>query len=132
MRFIFREFPLDDLAMAGAMLARCAGKTDKTRAFALIELLFEKQRDWVVQRPVEPLKNLIKQVGLGEKDFEACLQDTAMVDAIRASAEKGSKLGVNSTPSFFVNGTLQKGAMSFEEFDKLLKPMTGGCLISRA
>ena len=125
-RFIFREFPLDDLAMAGAMLARCAGKTDKARAFALNELLFEKQRDWVVQRPVEPLKNLIKQVGLGEKDFEACLQDTAMVDAIRQSAEKGSKLGVNSTPSFFVNGTLQKGAMSFEEFDKLLKPMTGG------
>ena len=51
---------------------------------------------------------------------------TEMVDAIRQSAEKGSKLGVNSTPSFFVNGTLQKGAMSFEEFDKLLKPMTGG------
>ena len=38
----------------------------------------------------------------------------------------GLAIGVNSTPSFFVNGTLQKGAMSFEEFDKLLKPMTGG------
>jgi protein-disulfide isomerase len=125
-RFIFREFPLDDLAMAGAMLARCAGKLDKTRSFALNELLFEKQREWVVQRPIEPLKNLIKQVGLGEKEFEACLQDAALVDGIRQSAEKGSKLGVNSTPTFFVNGTLQKGAMSFEEFDKLLKPMTGG------
>lgn len=125
-RFIFREFPLDDLAMAGAMLARCAGKADKTRSFALNELLFEKQREWVVQRPIEPLKNLIKQVGLGEKDFESCLQDNELVAGIRQSAEKGNKLGVNSTPTFFVNGTIQKGAMSFEEFDKLLKPMTGG------
>lgn len=124
-RYIFREFPLDDLAMAGAMLARCAGKTDVNRAFALIDILFEKQREWVVQRPIEPLKNLIKQVGLSEKDFEACLNDTKMAAQIREHQDKAVKLGVNSTPSFFVNGTLQKGAMSFEELEKTLKPLIG-------
>lgn len=124
-RYIFREFPLDDLAMAGAMLARCAGKTDQNRSFALIELLFEKQREWVVQRPIEPLKNLIKQVGLSEKEFEACLQDNALVAGIRETADKATRLGVNSTPSFFINGTMHKGALTIEELDKVLKPLIG-------
>lgn len=125
-RYIFREFPLDDLAMAGAMLARCAGKTDQSRSFALIDILFEKQREWVVQRPIEPLKNLIKQVGLSEKDFEACLNDTKMAAQIREFQDKAVKLGVKSTPSFFINGQIQAGAMTFEELDKTLKPLTGG------
>jgi protein-disulfide isomerase len=124
-KYIFREFPLDDLAMAAAMLARCAGKTDKTRSFALIEMFFEKQREWTVQRPIEPIKNLIKQVGLSEKDFEACLNDRELSAAILKDQERATKLGVNSTPTFFVNGALQKGAMSFEELEKVLKPLLG-------
>src|SRR5271154_19423 len=52
-RFIFREFPLDALAAAGFMLARCAGN-DKFNP--VIETLFAKQADWVVQQPIEPLK----------------------------------------------------------------------------
>lgn len=124
-KYIFREFPLDDLAMAAAMLARCAGKTDKNRAFALIEMFFEKQREWVVQRPIEPIKNLIKQVGLTEKDFEACLSDREMSAAILKDQERATKLGVNSTPSFFINGQLQKGAMTFDELEKVIKPLLG-------
>jgi protein-disulfide isomerase len=123
-KYIFREFPLDDLAMAGAMLARCAGKTDSKRAFDLIEIFFQKQREWVVQRPIEPIKNLIKQVGLGEKDFEACLNDRDLSAKILEGQERASKvLGVNSTPTFFINGQMQKGAMSFDELEKVLKPL---------
>jgi len=123
-KYIFREFPLDDLAMAAAMLARCAGKTDQKRSFDLIEMFFDKQRDWVVQRPIEPIKNLIKQVGLTEKDFEACLNDRDLSAKILQEQERASKqLGVNSTPTFFINGQLQKGAMSFDELEKVLKPL---------
>src|SRR5207302_2037359 len=51
-RFIFREFPLDALAAAGSMLARCSGKD---KYFPMIETLFSQQREWVVQKPLEPM-----------------------------------------------------------------------------
>ena len=51
-RFMFREFPLDQLAAAGFILARCAGPD---KYFPLIETLFAQQRDWVVQKPLAPL-----------------------------------------------------------------------------
>src|SRR5437762_12817844 len=46
-RLIFREFPLDPLAAAASMLARCAGKD---KFFPLIEAFFAQQKDWVVQQ----------------------------------------------------------------------------------
>src|SRR5271165_3786716 len=54
-RFIFREFPLDPLAAGAFMLARCA---DKDKYFAVIDLLFGTQRDWVVPNPLQPLLNV--------------------------------------------------------------------------
>src|SRR5262249_9747747 len=70
-RFIFREFPLDQLAAAGFMLARCAS-ADKY--FPLIETLFAKQRDWVVQRPLVPLLAIARQAGFTEETFNECLK----------------------------------------------------------
>src|SRR5262249_54545328 len=51
-RFIFREFPLDALAAAAAMLARCAGND---KFFPLVEAFFAQQKDWVVQKPLQPM-----------------------------------------------------------------------------
>src|SRR5262245_21089582 len=68
-RFIFREFPLDQLAAAAFMLARCG---DKDRYFGMIEILFAQQRDWVVQRPLQPLMGIAKQAGLSEQQFNEC------------------------------------------------------------
>ena len=56
-RFLFREFPLDQLAAAGFVLARCAGPD---KYFPLIETLFAQQHDWVVQRPLQPLLAIAK------------------------------------------------------------------------
>src|ERR1700684_3070610 len=57
-RFIFREFPLDPLAAAVFMLARCSGKD---KFMAVVETLFAKQADWAVKEPVPPLKEIAKQ-----------------------------------------------------------------------
>lgn len=124
-RYIFREFPLDDLAAAASVLARCAGKNDKEKTFVLIETLFAAQKDWLVQQPLQPLKNFAKQVGLGEEAFEACFADKAIIDGIRANQQQAIKFGVNSTPWFFINGTAQRGDIAFDELEKILKPMLG-------
>jgi hypothetical protein len=81
-RFIFREFPLDPLAAGAFMLARCAGKDDTGKYFALVETLFHQQRDWVVQRPLGPLKSIAKQAGFTEQAFEQCLANQQVLDGI--------------------------------------------------
>ena len=48
-RFVFREFPLDIKAAAGSMLARCIAKDDAGKYFAVIDLLFRQQNDWVMK-----------------------------------------------------------------------------------
>lgn len=122
-RFILREFPLDPLATAGFMLARCAGND---RYYAISDLLFAQQRTWAfTDKPVEALLGLMKQAGFTQETFESCLQNKSVYDAVNAVRDRGAKLGVNSTPTFFVNGQIQRGALTIEEFDKILAPLVG-------
>ena len=123
-RFIFREFPLDDLAVAGSMLARCAGKDDSARAMALIDVLFASQDKWAVRDPVPQLLQISKQAGFTQATFDECLKDQKLYDNILAMRERGSKdYKVESTPTLFVNGKMVKGGASIEELDKVIAPL---------
>src|ERR1700682_4921866 len=55
-RYIFREYPLDEVAFLGAILARCIAKGDPTKFYNVIDVLFANQNDWASNAPVEPLK----------------------------------------------------------------------------
>lgn len=120
-RYILREFPLDPLAAAGFMLARCAGND---KYYPVVEMLFQKQNDWVTQNPIPPLLALAKQMGFTQESFEACLKDQKVLEAIETVRSHGAeKLGVNSTPTFFINGKKVGGAMTIEELDKHIAPL---------
>ncbi|MEX2036874.1 MAG: DsbA family protein [Xanthobacteraceae bacterium] len=123
-RFIFREFPLDPLAAGASMLARCAGKD---KYFALIETLFQQQRQWAVDKPIPPLMAIAKQAGFTEQSFNTCLADQKMLDALNAERSRAAdKFGVSSTPTLFINGKVQKGGASIEELVKIVDPMLKG------
>jgi protein-disulfide isomerase len=123
-RFIFREFPLDELAVAASMLARCAGKDDSGKAMALIDVLFASQDKWATRNPVPLLQQIAKQAGITEKAFDECLKDQTLYNNIMAVRERGSKeYKVESTPTLFVNGKMQKGGASIEDLDKLIAPL---------
>ena len=119
-RFIFREFPLDPLAAAGSMLARCAGEG---KYFPMIETLFGQQKTWAVQKPLPPLLAIAKQAGFTQQSFEQCLANQKLLDDIEKTRERAaSKFGVNSTPTLFVNGKKQSGALSIEDLEKQIQP----------
>jgi protein-disulfide isomerase len=119
-RFMFREFPLDRLALAGFLLARCGGPD---KYFPLVETLFAQQRDWVVEKPLEPMYAIAKQAGVSQQAFEACLDNRQLIDGIEKVRNQASdKFGVNSTPTFFVNGKRLAGALSIEEMEKEFAP----------
>jgi len=123
-RYIFREFPLDIKAAAGSMLARCIAKDDAGKYFAVIDMLFKQQNDWVMKNTTETLTRIGKQAGLSQQQVEDCLKDQALLDKIAADQKYATEvLKVDSTPTFFVNGEKIKGEASFEEFQKKIDPL---------
>jgi protein-disulfide isomerase len=123
-RYVFREFPLDIKAAAGSMLARCIAKDDAGKYFAVIDMLFRQQNDWVTKNTTETLTRIGKQAGLSQQAVEDCLKDQALLDKIAADQKYASDvLKVDSTPTFFINGEKIKGETSFEEFDKRIKAL---------
>jgi protein-disulfide isomerase len=117
-RFIFREFPLDPLAAAGSMLARCAGGD---KFFPLIETLFAQQKEWVVQKPLQPMFAIAKQAGFTQQSFDECLANQQMLNGIEESRTRAAtKFNVTSTPTFFINGKIFRGSVTLDEFDKAI------------
>ena len=121
-RLIFREFPLDNLAAAGSMLARCAGGE---KSFELIGALFKRQDEWLVRgNPVPKLFDVAKSAGFTQETFDKCLTDQKLLDNITAIRTRAAeKFGVNSTPTFFINGKRFAGAPTPGEFDKVIEPL---------
>jgi protein-disulfide isomerase len=116
-RFIMREFPLDNLAAAASMLARCAGDG---KSLALISALFAKQDDWAFVKgdPRPELLKFAKQAGFTQESFEKCLTDQKLLDDISAIRSRAADtFGVSSTPTFFVNGKKLNG-VALEDFEK--------------
>jgi protein-disulfide isomerase len=123
-RFIFREFPFDKVAAAAFMLARCARKDGgNDRYMAVVETLFAKQDQWVNDHPLEPLKTIAKQFGFTDDSFKACLTNQQVLNGIEAVRDRAvDKLGVNSTPTFFVNGKKVVGDVSIDTMAKEIDP----------
>jgi protein-disulfide isomerase len=126
-RYIFREFPLDSLAAAAFMLARCAADTDSSKYFALIDTLFRQQRTWAVEKPLAPLLAIAKQAGFTQQTFDACLANQTVLDGIESMRQRAvSVFKVQSTPTFFINGTAYPGALEIDEMAKLIDAQVKG------
>ena len=117
-RFIMREFPLDNLAAAASMLARCAGEG---KSFPLISALFAKQDDWafVQGRPAcRSCSSSPSRPASPQESFEKCLTDQKLLEDISAVRSRAADtFGVNATPTFFVNGKKLNG-VALEDFEK--------------
>lgn len=118
-RFIYREFPFDRLALAGSIVARCAGEK---RAFGLLDMLFAQQATWAgSQDPIGALASIARLAGLDRAKIDACLADKAIADVVLQNRLTGQQeFKVDSTPSFVIDGTLYSGALPIEKFDEIL------------
>jgi protein-disulfide isomerase len=126
-RYIFREFPLDNLAAAAFMLARCAGELDSSKYYAMIDTLFAQQRTWAVEKPIPPLMAIAKQAGFTEKSFDACLANQKLLTGIEDVRQRAiKKFQVDSTPTFFINGKRTVGAVTIDDMAKIIDPMLKG------
>ena len=121
-KLVLREFPLDEPALRAAMIARCA---PPDRFYAYVDALFATQDKWVMAKDYrEALARIVKLGGMSQDEFDNCLKNTKLENKILEERLAASKeLDVNSTPTFFINGTKFAGAPSVEEFDKALSAL---------
>lgn len=119
-RFIFREFPHNDQGMAAFMVARCS---PKEKYFPLMDIFFKTQEKWVPDA-FNQLKDIAKQSGMSEADFEACLKNEKVAKGIWNVRDKADKkYGVTGIPTIFVNGKAFDGERTFAAMKAVIDPL---------
>jgi protein-disulfide isomerase len=118
-KFVFREFPHQDAALAAFMLARCA---PKEKYFPLIDVFFATQPEWT-QNPLEGLNKIAQQAGFTQENFDACMKNEAVAKDILAVRSKAESFGVTGIPTFFVNGERYEGETTIEAFRAKIDPL---------
>jgi protein-disulfide isomerase len=104
-RYVFREFPTppQDIAVAGFLIARCAGED---KYFDVMHDIMASQKEW--QAGVPPRTTLFRTAaaaGLSQEQTEACISDKAAIEEMSNRIKAGIDAGVTGTPTFIINGT---------------------------
>jgi len=121
-RFILREFPFDPRAAAAIMLARCA---PEPQFFPMVDVLFKQQGTWATAPDGrEALLQIARLAGFTQESFEACLTNQKLLDDVNAVRTKAAdQFGVQSTPTFIINGKRYPGNMSIEIMSAIIDPL---------
>jgi protein-disulfide isomerase len=126
-RFIYREVYFDRFGLWAAMVARCGGED---RYFGIADMLYDQQREWTASGDpatiADNLRRIGRTAGLTDEQVDACLQDREMAEAMVALyQENAERDGIDSTPSFMINGTKYSN-MSYADFAAVLDEELAG------
>ncbi len=121
-RFVYRDFPLDNLALTASVVSRCAGRD---RYFAFIDTFFSSQKSWALdQNPIAAMSRIARLGGLSQEDFNACLKKKEIADVVlKQRLEADQKYKVRSTPTVLVNGQKYPGGLTVDQFRTVVAPM---------
>lgn len=126
-RFIYREVYFDRFGLWASMIARCGGEM---RFFGLVELIYEKQREWTASGDpaiiIEDLRKLAKTAGLTDEMLDECMNDADFAQSLVAWYQTNSEQDdISSTPSFLIDG--QKYAnMAYSDFQTIIDAKIDG------
>ncbi len=121
-RLVYRDFPLTSIhpeALPAAIAANCAGEQGKYYEYH--DALFSSS-----SLGSEVYQVYAVELGLDPAQFVECLSNTSVKDEIMADLNWASNLGVQSTPTFFINGIALVGAQPFESFKDLIDKELAG------
>ena len=121
-KLVLRDFPLDQSALLASTVARCE-PPDKFYGF--VDTLFKTQEEWAGPKdPHAGLQRFAQLSGMGKKEFSACIDDKTLQDkVVQSRFVAANQLGVDATPTFFINGSKFEGAPTVEDFDKALSSL---------
>lgn len=116
-RFVLRELPWDNMALAVAKVARCA---PAEQHYNFIDAFFATRENWIQdEKPLDAIKKIARLGGMGGDAVEACLKNDEVQEEVLAN-KKGAleKLDVKGTPTIFINGEVVEGSLDFKILSK--------------
>lgn len=120
-RLIYRDFPLDGVALRAAMMARC---TIDQRYFGLLQVLYKSQNNWArAKDPVAELAKIGRLAGIDQAAFDDCMASEELINGILEVRQKAAADGVRSTPTFIIGDKVYPGSRSIEEFAEIIEPL---------
>jgi protein-disulfide isomerase len=100
------------------MVARCA---PQDKYFPLLDIYFEQQETWTKGNPRDELFKIAQRAGFTRESFDTCLKNEEVAKGILAARERAEgEFGVDSTPTFFINGEILRGVETLDEFKKMI------------
>jgi protein-disulfide isomerase len=118
-KLVMRDFPHNEPALLAETVARCV---PPERYFPLVEMLFETQDKWAfAQDTRSSLERIVRVAGISKKDFDACLiNKQAETEVLQSRLSASQLLGVNTIPTFFINGKKLEGTPTEQAFEQAL------------
>ena len=127
-RYVFHNFPLFSIhpqAQKAAEAAECAG--EQGQYWEMHALLFDRQDQWSGNADaVGVFKEMAAELDLDQDQFDSCLDDGKYADKVAADSEDGLAQGIQSTPSFLINGMQVAGAQPLEVFQQKIEYILAG------
>lgn len=125
-RFVYKQFPLTSIhpwAEPASMIGLCILKQSGNEAYWKYHAaVFQKQKDIPNEAPATQLLGLAKEAGADEAKVKACFEAEETKATVVATLEEAEKIGVDSTPTFFINGRKLSGAQPLEAFQAIIDP----------
>ena len=118
-RWVFYDYPLEQHphAIPAALAGRCAG--EQGRFWQMHDLMFARQSQWSPKDDARgDFEEMAEELGLDRGAYRECVRDGRYLEQIFASAKYGQRLGVNSTPTLFVNG--QRAPQDYEQLERMI------------
>jgi protein-disulfide isomerase len=123
LRVVFKEFPLvaiHDWALTGAIAAQCAYQIDPSKYVAFRSAVFKNQESVTGDHARDMLLHVGAEAGVDNPKLAACIDSKGSLSRVEANLREGEALGVNQTPTSFINGRILIGAPPPAEFYKLI------------
>ena len=119
-RLVYRDYPLDGLALRAATLATCM---EGDAYFGFLDALFQGQQAWArAADPTLALSQIARLAGMDQKTFESCISNEKEMDRIlRQQLKARETFDVERTPSFVINGRKVRGLLEAKQFEASLE-----------
>lgn len=117
--YTFRDLPLDDLAMAVSKVNRCA---PDEQFYDYLSAFFKSQRQWTMATDkLEAVGNIAKLGGMTSDQVQKCILNPKVHAEVQEMYNSAVTLGINSTPSFLINGELYRGNLGYQKIKAIIE-----------